>query len=198
VDTHKPPHFEEVVSIRNIDCGEDHSMLLDNEGNIWAFGLNLNGQLGIGHQKIIEKPIKVKGFKSKVAIAKSEGDINFAIDDKGEAYMWPWNDKKGNIRFDPIVLPVSEKISSIACGNNFVLFLSKQGSVYSMGRSNKYGQLGHGDTNHRYKPTLIEFFQINNERVTQVSCGFKHCAAHSSTGKAYTWGLVRIELNLGM
>jgi alpha-tubulin suppressor-like RCC1 family protein len=165
-------------------------MLLDCEGNIWAFGLNLNGQLGVGHQKTVEKPIKIKGFKNRLAIAKSEGDINFAIDEKGEAYMWPWNDKLGKIRLDPIALPFNkEKVNLIACGNNFVLFLSKQGSVYSMGKSNKYGQLGHGDNNHRYKPTLIEFFQINNERITQISCGFKHCAARSSTGKTYTWGL---------
>jgi alpha-tubulin suppressor-like RCC1 family protein len=199
VDTHKPPQIEEVILIRNIDCGEDHSLLLDTEGNVWAFGLNLNGQLGVEHQKTIEKPIKIKGFKNKVLNAKSEGDINFAIDDRGDTYMWPWNDKTGNIRYDPLMLPIqNEKIKSIACGNNFVLLLSQGGMVYSMGKSNKYGQLGHGDTNHRHRPTLIEFFQVNNERITQVSCGFKHCAARSSTGRAYTWGLVYQHINIGM
>jgi hypothetical protein len=192
VETYKPPQFDEVAIIKNVDCGDDHTLLLDSEGNVWAFGLNLNGQLGMGHLKAVERPMKIKGFgRNRIVLTKTEGDINFALDDRGEAYMWPMVDKQGHLLCEPLPMPVSgEKIKSIACGSNFAIFLTQQGLLYSMGKSNKYGQLGHGDQLTRHKPTLIEFFQLNCERVTQISCGYKHCAARSATGKVYTWGLV--------
>jgi alpha-tubulin suppressor-like RCC1 family protein len=142
---------------------------------------------------ITAKPTKIKNLtKYNITNVKSEGDINFAISKTGEAFMWPWRDKQGNIMFDPIKLPFNnnDKIVSVACGNNFVLLVSSLGCVYSMGKSNDYGQLGHGDTNPRHRPTLIEFFNLSNERITEVSCGYKHCVAKSSVGHAFTWGLV--------
>ena len=72
--------------------------------------------------------------------------------------------------------------------NKFAIFLTESGLVYSMGNSNKYGELGHGDFNKRLYPCLIEYFKSSNEKIVQISCGFKHVAAKSSTGKAYTWG----------
>ena len=107
--------------------------------------------------------------------------------------MWPWGDKEGNLHYSPkrfflSSLQEKEKVTSIACGNNFCLILNSNGMVYSMGKSNKYGELGVGDFNPRYGPTPIEFFYLNKERINQVSCGFKHSVAKSSTGRVYTWG----------
>jgi hypothetical protein len=195
VDGIKQPQIEEIITARNIACGEDHTLILDDKGSIWAFGLNLSGQLGLGHRNVVEKPSKIKSLnKHFITGIKSEGDINFAMSDKGEAFMWPWSDKYGNLNAEPIKLPLSnlsEKVTSISCGHNFVLLLNQSGMVYSMGRTNTYGQLGHGDSNPRYRPTLIEFFAINNERISQISCGYKHCVAKSVIGHAFTWGLVK-------
>lgn len=193
----KQPQIEEIITAKNIACGEDHTLVLDGEGSVWAFGLNLSGQLGLGHRNVVEKPSKIKSLnKNFITGIKSEGDINFAMSDKGEAFMWPWSDKYGNLNAEPIKLPlsnISEKVTSISCGHNFVLLLNQSGMVYSMGKTNTYGQLGHGDANPRYRPTLIEFFAINNERISQISCGYKHCVAKSVIGHAFTWGLVKIK-----
>jgi len=102
--------------------------------------------------------------------------------------MWPI--KGDELISTPKILPLREKISAISCGGGFALFLNFNGMVYSMGKNNIYGQLGHGDNFPRLKPTLIETFHLNNERISQISCGFKHCVVKSFTNKAYSWGLV--------
>jgi myosin-5 len=105
--------------------------------------------------------------------------------------MWPWGDKQGNLHYNPNKFSLSspqEKVISVACGNNFCIMLNNNGMVYSMGKSNKYGELGVGDFNPRYAPTPIDFFNLNLERINQISCGFKHCVAKSTTGRVYTWG----------
>ena len=57
-----------------------------------------------------------------------------------------------------------------------------------MGKSNKYGELGLGDCNPRYHPSLITYFLNNNERINQISCGYKHTLVKTTTGKVYSWG----------
>jgi len=185
------PQIDEIITAKEMDCGEEHTLILDTEGSIWSFGLNLNGQLGLGHNKQINKPEKIQKFcQNKIKHIISESDISFAISENGESYMWPIKNSAGNISYLPKFLNLPEKISWITCGGGFAMFLNVNGMVYSMGRDNTYGQLGHGDTQPRLKPTLIETFHLNNDRVSQISCGNKHCVAKTFTNKAYTWGLV--------
>ena len=207
VDGVKIPQIDEVILSNSITCGEDYTLIVDKEGKLWSFGLNLNGQLGLGHCTQIDKPSEVefenennqnqknvkKSKKNKVKFnsVKSAGYINFCTTEEGEIYMWPWGDKQGNLHYNPNKFFLSspqEKVTSVACGNNFCLMLNSNGMVYSMGKSNKYGELGVGDFNPRYGPTPIDFFNLNLERINQISCGFKHCVAKSTTGRVYTWG----------
>lgn len=188
----KTPQIDNPNYVNDIACGEDHSLILDSQDDIWAFGLNYNGQLGLGHNQIVEGTSKIPKFtKNKVIKIESEGDISFATTDKGEVFMWPIRDtKKGHNILFPKQVKLPEKITSVSCGGGFCIFLNVQGMLYSWGRKNIYGQLGHGDTNPRYNPTIIEIFLNNSERISQVSCGFKHVVVKSFTNKAYSWGLV--------
>ena len=206
VDGVKIPQIDEIIFSNSITCGEDYTLIVDQEGKLWSFGLNLNGQLGLGHCDTIDKPKQVeienfienndlkKNKKNKIKFnsVKSAGYINFCTTEDGDIYMWPWGDKQGNLHYNPnkfnLSSKINEKVSSVSCGNNFCIMIGGSGLVYSMGKSNKYGELGVGDFNPRYGPTPIDFFKFNSERINQVSCGFKHCVAKSSTGRVYTWG----------
>ena len=231
IDGVKIPQIDEIILSNSITCGEDYTLIVDQEGKLWAFGLNLNGQLGLGHCEQIDKPSEVviennnsdnnnnknsqknsnmnsqnninnsankknnnnNNIKKKLNLVKSAGYINFCTTDEGNIYMWPWGDKEGNVHYTPKKFYLSplqekEKVTSIACGNNFCLMLNNNGMVYSMGKSNKYGELGVGDFSPRYAPTPLQFFFLNKERINQISCGFKHSVAKSTTGRVYTWG----------
>ena len=216
IDGVKIPQIDEIILSNSITCGEDYTLIVDQEGKLWSFGLNLNGQLGLGHCDQIEKPTEViidnnenktiqknqnqnqskmsnkrQNNKNRFNLVKSAGYINFCTTEEGSIYMWPWGDREGNLHYSPkrfFLSSPQEKVTSVACGNNFCLILNNNGMVYSMGQSNKYGELGVGDFNPRYGPTPIEFFYLNKERINQISCGFKHSVAKSSTGRVYTWG----------
>ena len=227
IDGVKIPQIDEIILSNSITCGEDYTLIVDQEGKLWSFGLNLNGQLGLGHCQQIEKPTEVvienndnknlqknpssnnqnnsnnkknnnnninnNNGKKKLNLVKSAGYINFCTSEEGNIYMWPWGDKEGNIHYSPKKFYLSslqekEKVTSIACGHNFCLMLNNNGMVYSMGKSNKYGELGVGDFSPRYAPTPLQFFFLNKERINQISCGFKHSVAKSTTGRVYTWG----------
>ena len=222
IDGVKIPQIDEIILSNSITCGEDYTLIVDQEGKLWSFGLNLNGQLGLGHCDQIEKPTEViidnsdnrtilktsslsqnqgntqskismkrQNAKVKFNSVKSAGYINFCTTEEGNIYMWPWGDHEGNLHYNPKMFYLSspqEKVTSVACGSNFCLILNNNGMVYSMGKSNKYGELGVGDFNPRYGPTPIEFFYLNKERINQISCGFKHSVAKSTTGRVYTWG----------
>ena len=224
IDGVKIPQIDEIILSNSITCGEDYTLIVDQEGKLWSFGLNLNGQLGLGHCDQIDKPSEViientdnknlqknvnmnnqnsnkknnnnninNNSKKKLNLVKSAGYINFCTTEEGNIYMWPWGDKDGNIHYTPKKFYLSslqekEKVISIACGNNFCLMLNNNGIVYSMGKSNKYGELGVGDFSPRYAPTPLQFFFLNKERINQISCGFKHSVAKSATGRVYTWG----------
>jgi len=75
-----------------------------------------------------------------------------AVNDRGEVYAW------GSSQFGQLGLNHTKQISQtpgkitaltgvdivqVACGNQFTVFLSSQGRMYTCGRA-RYGQLGHG------------------------------------------------------
>jgi alpha-tubulin suppressor-like RCC1 family protein len=176
--------------VKSVTCGEDHSFLIDENGNVFAFGNNGKGQLGLGNIWEIEKPQLITSLKGKVKEIHSSGDLNLAVTNDNELYIWPFENYKKN--YIPMRMYLDHKITiqTISCGKNFAVILSKQGVLYSFGKSNKYGELGLGDNKQRLSPETIYSLADSGEKIVQVSCGFKHTIAKGSTGKVFTWGNV--------
>ena len=180
--------------ICDISTGEDHSLIVTESGRIYGFGLNNNGQLCYNSKKhkIISKPSLIKNFRKNFMLnVQCTNNISFMLNEKKEAFICPWEDQRNNINYIPIKLffPYKAKISMISCGDNFSLFLSRIGNVYSMGSNNKYGQLGQGDTNIILSPKIIPYFKNNKIKIAQISCGYSHCLALGDKGVAFSWGL---------
>ena len=56
--TNTPTLITNIPEIRRIECGCYHSMCVDINDNLWIFGYNEHGQLGLGDTKDRNKPIK--------------------------------------------------------------------------------------------------------------------------------------------
>jgi myosin-5 len=170
--------------------GDDHTILVDDDNNAYVFGDNRSGQLGIGHSWVIEKPLLLNELKGKIKEIRSSGDKNIALTIDNELYIWPLLFTKN--AFKPTRMFMDRKIiiSSISCGKNFAMILSKQGIVYAFGIKNKYGELGTGDYNPRNTPEQIYSLSDKGDKITQISCGYKHVVAKNSIGKVFAWGCV--------
>lgn len=49
----------------DIFCGNNHSFYINSKNEVWAWGLNNHGQLGIGHKQNTAIPTQIKSLKDK-------------------------------------------------------------------------------------------------------------------------------------
>ena len=74
--------------------------------------------------------------------------------------------------------------TQIVVGFYHTAALTKEGKLFTWGR-NSYGQLGHGDKEHRQIPTKVE--SLDGLVIVKIACGQYHTIAITDDGDAYTW-----------
>lgn len=77
------------------------------------------------------------------------------------------------------------KVFQLACGAGHSLVLTQTNQMFSWG-CNTLGQLGHGDTQDRCRPT--EITGLKERVITDIASGAGHCIALDSYGVLFTWG----------
>jgi hypothetical protein len=89
------------VRMRKISCGKNHTLMLSNEGNIYAFGGNQWGQIGNGNEYNQWNPFKLNIHSKKfVDIALHINYyISIAIAEDGIYYIWGKYSDESIIRF---------------------------------------------------------------------------------------------------
>jgi len=186
--------LNDLTNIKSALLSEDYSFVIDDGGNAFGFGCNFNGQLGLGNQMIIDTPVLLDDLRGKVKEIKTNEEINFVLTNQNDLYFWSYGKESNFSR--PIKLFLDKKITvtSISCGKNFCILLTKQGTIYSFGKKNKFGELGSGDYNPRESPELIYYLAEAGEKIVQVECGYKHVVARNGIGKVFAWGNVIILL----
>ena len=144
------------IIIKNVTCGNFHTIFLDSTGKVYGCGYNGCGQLGQGHDNNLNTPTLIQYFVDNNII-----------------------------------------ITNIACCYYDTIFLDSTGKVYSCGY-NDNGELGHGNQDEYYVPTLIQYFVTNNIIIKNVACGSEHVLFLDSTDKVYSCGNNRSrQLGLG-
>ena len=64
--------------VKQIAAGAQHTLALCNDGTVWAWGSNKNGQLGVKEITYSRKPVKVVGLNNVVKIGyKSSSSTSF-------------------------------------------------------------------------------------------------------------------------
>jgi len=77
----------------DICCGGEHSLVLTIDGDVYAWGYNVNGQIGNGESGGYQsKPYHVKGFDGQKVKAISCGFLHSMVLTKaGNVFSWVWN-----------------------------------------------------------------------------------------------------------
>ncbi|XP_017774213.1 PREDICTED: Williams-Beuren syndrome chromosomal region 16 protein [Nicrophorus vespilloides] len=200
--------------IVDVECGQDHTLVILSDGSVYSCGWGADGQTGLGHYKVEAKFTKVLGdiAQEKIIKVACRSDFVLALNDKGEVFGW------GNTEYKQITLPDGSqqicnpismkmltglgKIKDISTGGSFCLIVNEDGRVFVWG----FGLLGSGPEVQVSETPLelpVQLFGNNDFNpdscVESVSCGLSHMAAVTNLGDLYSWGRNRSScLGLGV
>ena len=193
-------------TIVQVAAGADHSLALDSDGALYAWGSNAYGQLGNGTTTNSSVPVAVKiagtPLAGKTIIQIVAGaNHNMVLTSDGAVYTWGWNyhGQLGNntktnsntiVAVQTIGTPLAgKKIVKIAAGQGHSLALTDDGRVYTWGR-NDTGQLGNNATTDAMLPVAVTVTgtPMNNKTIIEIASGARHSLAIDSSGKVYAWG----------
>ena len=158
-----------------ISAGFSHSLALTADGLVYAWGINVNGQLGDGTTTQRSNPALIPGFSGVVAIAAG-GYHSLALTGDGKVRAWGFNSvgqlglgvKDFAAHSAPVAVPGLTGITAIAGGGYHSLTVDANGAVSAWG-GNNYGQLGDGTTTNRFSPTTVGF-----RGATAIAAGVYH------------------------
>jgi alpha-tubulin suppressor-like RCC1 family protein len=201
-----------------IATGDNHTLALQADGSLWAWGRNDFGQLGIGifdpHSAsrmptIRPVPMRIGLETDWVAIS---GGCGFSIGFKRDGSLWAWGgDWVGQLGVEPgqtmrplfddyngaplafktnrpMRIGLSSDWKAVSAGAEHVLALKSDGSLWAWGR-NDCGQLGDGTTEHRSAPVRIG--PETNWRSISAGGGSTggHSVAIKNDGSLWAWGV---------
>lgn len=180
--------YDEFSSINNlqIEAGENFTLLLKENGTVWAWGNNKYGQLGNGTTEQSGIPQKISELENIVHIYAG-ATFAFAINHRGEVFAWGDNryaqlgDGTTTQRTKPVRITSLTNIKKISAGYYHTVALKNDGTVYFWGNpkmnTNVYG--------YEFERRPIE---IDIKNIKDISSGKTHIVILSEDGEIYTWG----------
>lgn len=136
-----------VTAIASGYCDE---FAIKSDGTVWAWGWNVNGQLGNGTTTDSALPVQVLGLTGVKSVAAGD-EHSMALRSDGTVWAWGYNyyGQLGNGNNADSYLPVQssgpQTATAVASGGLHSLALHLGGNVWGWGY-NYYGQLGDGAT----------------------------------------------------
>ena len=79
---------------KDIFCGNYHSFYINEKDQVFAWGMNNHGQLGIGHKENTCVPTQIKALEGQKVIQIAGGEHHtIAVTSEGKVYCWGRNDE---------------------------------------------------------------------------------------------------------
>lgn len=173
-----------------VAAGGGHSLGLASDGNIYAWGSDGSGQLGLSRTLFRTKGSKVDlPVGSKVSALAAGRSHSLALMVDGSVFTWGENeqgqlgDGSYTTRSTPARIAATQTGIAIAAGKAHSLVLQKDGSVLAWG-TNENGELGDDTDFNSPDPVQV----VNLPPVTQVRAGYSHAVALDASGRVWTWG----------
>lgn len=177
--------------VKKIFSGDNNSLILKSDGNVWSTGDNYWGQLGD-----IEKVNNSKLFKlSNISdvVSASQG-LTFSVFLKSDGTVWSlgsnFNGELGdgtkiNAKSTPVHVNGLTGIKAVSCGYGHTIALKSDGTVWAWG-TNKNGELGDGTFEGKLTP--VKVLNIDNIVAISANSSGGHNLALQSDGTVWAWG----------
>ncbi|HRI72488.1 MAG TPA: DUF1566 domain-containing protein, partial [Polyangium sp.] len=157
-------------------------------GSVWAWGINVSGQLGDGTTTNRHTPVRVSGLSGATAVAGGNGH-SLALKSDGTVFAWGTNDA-GQLgdgttieRHTPVQVSGLSGIVAIAAGRYSSMALKADGTVFTWGNTT-YLALGCAPAADPTTPV-----QVNGlSGIVAVAAGERDMLALRSDGTVFAWG----------
>jgi len=200
-----------LTGITAISAGRDFTLALKDDGTVWAWGINSQGELGIGNTNQSPLPVQVKdsagsGFLTGVTGVSAGNGLytapghSLAVKADGTVWGWGYNpygqlgdgtktsqNKPVQVQ-DPTGSGFLTGVTGVSAGNTHSLAVKGDGTVWAWGR-NSSGQLGDNTTTEHLRPN-----QVKDQAGSGFLTGITAISASSSTyalkddGTVWGWG----------
>lgn len=176
--------------------GYRHTMAIQSDGSLWAWGEDDYGQLGNGDGSGTDIPAMLGADRDWLFVANT---WNHTLALKTDGSLWGWgynvdgsvgNGSYQNVR-SPVRIGSNTDWAQLAGGGGHTVAVKRDGTLWAWGRNN-HGQLGTGDLTRRNTP--IQIGTDANWRL--VVCGDAHTLGIRTDGSLWAWGF-NIEGQLG-
>lgn len=190
------------ITVKQVACGEFHSLVLTVQGEVFAFGSNTYGSLGTNRREHLHHAEKIsanhlRGMPVRGIAAGAQSSMALSIG--GQVFCWGCN---GHGRLGlgpsldheeavlaPVVVPgLPGMARAIAAGGRHSAVLLRRGRLFLTG-DNRCGQLGQPRTELQFTSTFCELpFHPFALRVRTVALGGAHTHILSYDGELYACG----------
>jgi len=195
-----------LTDVTTVTAGGWHTAALKNDGTVWAWGWNTNGQLGDNTTTDRYTPVQVLGpggvgFLTDVTTVTAGGCHTAALKEDGTVWTWGanWNGQLGDntttTRHTPVQVlgpggvGVLTGVKTVVEGYSHTVALKEDGTVWAWGWNNE-GQLGDNTTTDRQSP--VQVLGPGGAGVltgvTAVAAGRYHSLALKEDGTVWAWG----------
>jgi alpha-tubulin suppressor-like RCC1 family protein len=179
---------------RSVSAGGGHTIAIANNGTLWSWGQNSNGQLGNGTTSFMLQytPIQV-GTSNNWAFISAGNGHNVAIKTDGTLWAWGRNvdGQIGNGTASatsvnsPTQIGTGNAWAYVACGDEFTLALKSDNTLWAWG-DNLYGQIGNGASG--LSADVTSPTQIGGSDWKSISAGTFHAVAIKNNNTLWAWG----------
>ena len=197
-----------VVNDSNIQVslGYKFSVALKQDGTVWSWGQNNDGELGLGNTTEYSEPQQITDIKEKITDVKTGYYHSIALTEKGEVYTWGYNDngQLGNGTREDSLVPVKvtglENITKVNAYKYMTIALTQNGEVYAWGSGygakpvklnftrkiiDVSGNLVLAENRKAYN---LDETKSYGKDLIKVVAGYNHYLGLTSDGEVYAWG----------
>lgn len=192
-------HPLEGVPIAQVACGWQHTLCVSKLGQVFAWGFNSDGQLGLGDVFDRAQPCHVP-FQEQITRVSAGHLHSAALSSSGLLYTWGAN-PDGRLFRAPIKLKHNvyqrdtepqlvldlPDVQKVELSSSHSIAMNVYGEVFTAG-SPENGQLGIGLTYDTAVPLAKLDVFCDQNRAVDVGCGDHYCAVLTCSGTVFSFG----------
>ena len=179
-----------LTGVVSIAAGYQHNLALVQDSNVWAWGDNVDGQLGNGNNTASSVPVHIPGLTEVISVSGgTAGYHSLAL--KADGTVWAWGRNSDgqlgngtNVSSNvPVQVSNLNNIVAISGGEYHSLAIRNDGTVWAWGR-NGNGQLGNNTSVNSNIPVQV----IGMTGAVEVAAGRFYSFALRADSTVWSWG----------